>query len=105
MIPYWWTVPVAVLYFLVAYTTHRSNVNGGGWFYVNWLFGVLPVWPLLARYSKDIVFDSFVFDASMIIAYTISILYFTKSFQKFGPYQYAGCLVILAGLALFKKGV
>jgi hypothetical protein len=105
MLNYWWAIPIAVLYFLVAYTTSKTNFGGWSWFFVNWGWGLIPAWPLLARYSKNIVFDSFVFDAAMIVSYTISLLYFTKSFQKFGPYQYAGCLVILVGLALFKKGV
>ncbi len=106
MIPYWIWVPIVILdYIMCAYLTNRNNLSGGIWFWAMWSTGAIPIWAMVSKYSKDVVFDGMVFDIVMTITYTLSILYFTKAFQKFGPFQYAGCLAIMAGLFLFKKGV
>ncbi len=106
MIPYYVWIPLVVLdYALCAYLTNKNNLSGGIWFWAMWAMGFFPLWAYICKHSRDVVFDGMVFDVVMTITYTLSILYFTKSFQKLGVYQYIGCVAILAGLYLFKKGV
>lgn len=103
---YWIWVPLVIAdYILCAYLTHKNNLHGGAWFYFMWGMGFLPLWAFVCKYSKNVVFDGMLFDVLMTITYTLSILYFTKSFEKLGATQYIGLGTILCGLYLFKRGV
>ncbi len=105
MNPAWWLPIVALDYFVGAWLTYKVS-NGGSmiWFWMAWAGGCLPLWTMIARYSKDIVFDGILFDVTMTLVYTASILYFTKSFSKLGCQQYLSLVFIVGGLVFFKRG-
>jgi hypothetical protein len=101
----WWLPIVALEYFLCGWLTFK-NSNGAApvWFWLSWGASVIPIWPLISKYSKDLVRDGLIFDVTMTLVYTTSILYFTKSFSKFGANQYLGLLCVMGGMYLFKRG-
>lgn len=97
-------VPLVVLeYFVIGFLTVKNN-NAAGWSWLLWISGALPIWPLISRYSKDVVFDGLVFDICMTVTYTLTVFFLTKSFAKFSLTQYIGLSLILSGLFLFRKG-
>lgn len=102
---YLWAPLVFANYCLVAWLTFKNSSVGGTWFYAMWALGLVPLWPLIAKYSKDIVFDGLVYDILMTVGYTGAILVLTKSLGKMGPAQFAGLTMILGGLYFFKKGI
>lgn len=105
MNPICWLPFVALDYFVGAWLAHK-NSNGGApvWFWVSWATSLFPLWTIITRQSKDVVRDGIYFDVTMTLVYTVSILYFTKSFSKLGFNQYIGLTCVLGGMYLFKRG-
>lgn len=105
MNPIYWIPIVTLEYVLCAWLTYK-NSNGGApvWFWLSWGAGMIPLWTLIARQSRNVVLDGLIFDVTMTLVYTTSILYFTKSFSKFGLSQYLGLACLLGGMYLFKRG-
>lgn len=98
-------IPVVILqYLLIGFLTYKNNTSGG-WVAALWLAGAIPLWPLISRFSRDVVFDGLVFDVCMTVTYTLSVMFFTKAFYKFGLEQYMGLALILFGLFFFKRGI
>lgn len=105
MNPIYWLPIVAIEYFISAWLTHKNSNDGAPvWFWISWATSFIPLWTLIVRQSKDVVRDGLIFDVTMTLVYTTSILYFTKSFSKFGVNQYLGLLCVMGGMYLFKRG-
>lgn len=104
-ITYWWIPLVAIISILSAFFTVKSNTNGGIWVFIVLISSISPAWAWITRISKDIVFDSFIYDITASIFYTVALLYFSNSFHKFSNIQYAAILIILFGMLLFKRGL
>jgi hypothetical protein len=103
--PVWWLPIVMVEYTAIAWLTFKSNSTHLPIYnYLLWAVGCIPVWALVARYSKDVVRDGIYFDVAFTLVYTFAIMYFTKSYLKFGIFQYWGLTLVLFGLMLFKRG-
>ncbi len=96
----YWFVPVVCLSYVL--TAYLSNLKS---FWFIWLLNMVPLWAVVNKYSKDVVYDGVVFDVTMTISYTFAILYFTKSYGKLGLSQYLGLGMSLGGLFLFKRGL
>ena len=105
MVTYWWVPVIALISILSAFITIKSNVHGGIWVFIVLLSSINPAWAWITRISKDIVFDSFIYDITASIFYTVALLYFSNSFHKFSSIQYVSILIILFGMLLFKRGL
>lgn len=101
---YWWVIAVALVSFLSAFFTVKSNTQGGIWVFIVLISSISPAWAWITRISTDIVFDSFIYDITTSISYTIALLYFSHSFHKFTGTQYVAMVIILFGMLLFKRG-
>jgi hypothetical protein len=100
---YLWLILLTCIMIASAYTTNK--INDRTMFIINCLLPIIPTWPLIALYSKRVVFDGLLFDTVLTIVYTISILYFTDTFSHLRLHNYLGLLLILVGLIIFKIGV
>lgn len=99
MIQYWYVPIIFLSYSFLAYVSNKHN------FWVIWALGAIPYWALVNKYSKDVVYDGIVFDLVVTVSYTVSILYFTRSFYKLEASNYFGLALVFFGLYIFKRGL
>ncbi len=102
----WIWLPVVVLnYILCAWLTHKnSSSKEVMWFWISYATTLLPLWTIIARHSKNVLYDGMVYDVTMTVTYTFAIIYFTNSFSKLSYTNYFGILLILVGMYCFKQG-
>lgn len=105
---YWylsWVPFITGFYYFQSWLTVQNNLHGQKWFWFYFCTSLLSSWPIISRYSKDVVWDAFIFDVAMVMSYSIGLLYFTNSFSKFSNNQWIGIFLIMVGMFLFKKGI
>lgn len=100
-----WVPFVTLLYVIQSWLTIQNNNHGGKWFWIFFLASLFTPWVLISKFSKDIMFDAMIFDAILVLSYTLGLLYFTNSFSKFSYPQWIGIFLILVGMVVFKKGI
>jgi len=105
---YWylsWVPFITVFYFLQSWLTFKNNTDSNKWFWIYFSVTLISVWPIISKFSKDVVGDAFIFDIVMVLSYSIGLLYFTNSLSKFGYNQWIGIGLLFIGMILFKKGI
>ena len=65
------------------------------------LLGAVPMWPLVAAYSKRVAIDALFYDFFMIVTCTLSIILFSGA--KFTMWQWGGVVMCVAGLTMVMK--
>jgi presenilin-like A22 family membrane protease len=101
---YYWIIPVIFFYIFSAYSSIRINQGSNSWFFINWLVGLIPFWGLVAKYSKNVVFDGIVYDIVMTVTYLVAICIMTRTFENFSLIKILGIVVVLGGLLMLKVG-
>lgn len=95
-----WIPALIVLTALWAWMARQVNLNPSSlYFYV--IFLAIPVWPFIARLSKNLMFDGMMYDFIMTIAYTLTFV-FMGTGQNFNFIQWVGVFLSLVGLILMK---
>ena len=84
-----------------AFINKQNNDFGGKWFYFAWLISILPVFPLVARYSKNILIDGMIFDVILFLSYVGTMLYLGAG-EKFVLIQWIGLIITILGFILMK---
>ena len=98
-----WIVAVAAVMALSSWFSVQQNATGGkAWFFATWALGVIPLWALISRYSKDLVSDAVIYDSVVAIVYYIALVWFTGQWATLRWWQVAGFLMTLAGTFLVK---
>lgn len=101
---YLWVPLVIVVYMAMGYFSFRLNTDKGTlWFILNWLLPIIPIWSFIAMNTRRLVFDGLLFDVILIVVYTFSVMYFTKTFDTLKIHNYIGLTAMIIGLILFKK--
>ena len=96
-----WIIFVFATSGLSAFISKRANdTKLWTWVFFGYLMGPCGVWPLVAKYSKDLVFDAFLYDA-IVLAGFFTTLWFI-GVEKFGTWHWIGSSMMLLGLILFK---
>ena len=67
-----------------------------------WITGIFPLWLILSKYSKNLVFDGILFDCVLLLTYTIITMRLTN--YKFTINFFIGFIFIISGLFLIKRG-
>jgi hypothetical protein len=67
-----------------------------------WALGLIPLWGVVSRYSKNILIDGLLYDILMFLTYSISLCIFTKSWEKFTLINYIGLVGIIGGFICLK---
>lgn len=102
---YWVWVPAAVLlYIICAFFTKWAN-DDLSWrpviaLYVLNCFGL---WPLIARFSKNVVVDGLLYDLIIFFSFYLTMLYLGAA-EKFTFTQWVGTGMLAAGLIVIKVG-
>lgn len=98
-----WVLVLAALMVASSYFSYRQNISSDKlWFFATWGIGVIPMWPLVSRFSKNIVADAVVYDTTITIVYYVALLYFTSQFGTVRWWQALGFFMALSGSLLVK---
>lgn len=84
-----------------AWINWKNNLLGGQWFLYAWLISILPVFPLIARYSKNILLDGMIFDVIIFLSYVGTMIYLGAG-EKFVNSQWFGLAITIIGFILMK---
>ncbi len=98
-----WIPALIILTIVWALIAKQVNLNPNS-YYFYFLFLAIPVWPFVARHSKNLMFDGMVYDALMTIVYTMTFVVIAAG-SNFTMLQWVGCFVSLIGLLMMKAPV
>jgi len=105
MIQYLWIIALFITSVLAAYFSYRSNVtNDFKWTVYLWALNLLPLWALIARYSKNILFDGILYDILLTVIYTVTMMWFMSRSVSFSVTQVICMIVMVIALIVFKVG-
>jgi hypothetical protein len=96
---------IPILFIIIVISSWLSvklnSTNKSTWLIILYGLSLIQVWPFVAKFSKDIIFDALLYDILVVLIYTFSIIYFSKHFSiTIG--QYIGVGFIFLGLIVFK---
>lgn len=100
-----WITLCIIYYSFAAWLSKKLNDDPECWRWFWMLVGIqiLGIWPLVAKYSKNLVFDAMLFDFILLIVYW-STLFFLGAGKNMTPMQGVAVGIILAGLLMYKLG-
>jgi hypothetical protein len=101
---YWIWVPILAVYCVIlAYFTKRLNDYRTTFLF--WLVYFLPIvcnlWPVIAKYSKNLVFDGLLYDAIVFLTFYGTMLWMGAG-QNFTTRQWVACFVIIVAMIVLK---
>lgn len=96
-------IPAVVIYYLIyAWCSKRYNDTPTALrFWVLYLTNLFPVWMIVARYSKDMLFDGVLYDILAFSAF-IAGLILLGSGDRFTMGQWIGLVVVVVGFLMMK---
>jgi hypothetical protein len=97
-------IPAAIIFYTIAAICTKfanDNPDSWKWVFVLYFIQAIGIWPIMAKFSKNIVFDSFLFDFIIFTTY-FTILFSMGAGSKFTPTQWAGAGIIILGFILLK---
>ena len=102
--PAWISITMILCVFW-GYMTMKANAPDSSW---NWVVGLyfvnlLSVWPLIARYSKDVIFDGLLYDVVIFFVFYGTVMAFGAT-ARFTAWQWAGTGVVIIGFLILKLG-
>lgn len=103
---YYWSIPaVCAMYVLYAYLMKQNNVyQTAFWFWAMSIVGAFPLWSIVSKYSKHLLFDTFIYDFCMLVAQTATLI-ILGSASGFSTVQWFGLGLCVAGLLLIRIGL
>ena len=101
--PYWLWIPLTVAYYgFYAYLSRQSNTFGGNWSLLMFITGaVCPLWLIISRSTKNLLFDGILYDTLMFLAFVLTLIVLGEG-SKWGIIQYSGLFLVITGLVLLK---
>lgn len=93
-------IPLEIVFNVVQAWLSSKIQTGRFFFYLVWIFGSLPLWAIVAKYSKNIYVDALIYDSILVVSYSLSLLYFTQTELK--PVNIVGLLLIFIAMVLIK---
>ena len=96
-----WMIAVGVVCSAQAYFSHLNNQHGGKYAIFLYMCGLFPIWTMVSRYSKNLVFDGIFYDIIVTISFALALIFFSG--QTFKPINWLGLAIIIFGLILIKR--
>ena len=92
-----WVPAIIAFYSFYAYLSKTYNETRT-WktFVVLLLVGVCPCWPIVCRFSKNLLFDSVLYDNLMFLAFAGTLVLLGTGYH-FRYWQWIGLVLIVAG--------
>jgi hypothetical protein len=99
----WWLI--AVLFYMgQAWVSNKQNLNGGYWFWIAVFYSALPVWPLIAKASKNLLIDGMIYDVVLFFSYALTLM-FLGCAKAFTAVQWMGFALVMVGFLLLKARI
>lgn len=93
-------IPIEIIvYTISAYLSTKINASKT-FLLLTWMINVLPLWVVVAKYSKNLFFDAILYDGILIVTYTIALAYFTQITLK--PINMIGLLLLFIAVIMIK---
>ena len=100
MFHYWW-IPASIIFYIAMAWMSVYAKNGWGWVIAMMLLQCFGLWPIIARYSKNIVFDAIIFDTLILLTF-FGVLMLMGQMESFKTSQWIGLVLAIAGILLMK---
>lgn len=100
---YWW-IAIWSFYCLQAWVANKNNQLGGKWLVIAIIYSALPVWPIISRFSKNLLFDGIIYDMILFLSYVVTLL-LLGSGKTFNTVQWVGLACVILGVVLMKARV
>lgn len=103
LMQYWWVIVTIASSMLAGYLSYKANVSKQtSWAIYLWALNILPIWAIVARYSKRILFDGILYDTLLVITYTSTVLFLTNKSAPLNTIQTISVIIIVLSLIVFK---
>lgn len=102
MISYWW-VPILILWYsFYGYFSVKNNHSQeyDRWFWISLVFGLFPLWAWVSKNSKNLVFDSMLYDVFLFLSFNLVLIFFHV--EKLSPINLFGICLIFIGFILMR---
>ena len=101
---YWW-VPLTILYYcLYSYISKLgNNTESYKYLILLYILGLVSIWPVVARFSKNIVADGILFDF-IIIGSFYGTMFAIGAGKGLSLLQLFGGLMAIGGILMMKVG-
>ena len=97
----WYWIVFTIFSCIAAKISLLSSQHGGKWFFLIWFIYIVPFFPLLTIWSKNLLIDSLVYD--FIILFTYTGIYIASGVSKsFSLVQYIGLTLTILGFIMMK---
>jgi len=93
-------IPAAILFNIIQAWLSTKVAGDGKFFFFVWIWGCLPIWALVARYSKNLFIDAILYDSIIVVTYSLAILCFTHTQLKM--INVVGLFLLFLSLFLIK---
>jgi dolichyl-phosphate-mannose--protein O-mannosyl transferase len=97
MVSYWWLIPLSILMVVNAFLSAKASSERYA-FILLWVLSVVPIWPLVAKYSRNIVLDAMIYDSAIAVTYGVAIIYFSQT--TLSPKIIIGTIMCISGVIL-----
>jgi hypothetical protein len=103
MTPHIWWVPLVVVYYVVySWLSKQNNDIGGKWLWMMFVWGAIcPMWIIVSRISKNLLFDGMLYDNLMFLTYVGTMMYL-GSHAKLAGHQWFGLGLVVFGSVLMR---
>jgi len=98
-----WVPATFIYYGIYALIANKSNLTHERfWLIATFICGALcPLWMLVSRYSKDLMFDGLLYDIVILLSY-VAAMFYVGRMESFGPLNYFGIFLLVIGMILVK---
>jgi hypothetical protein len=98
-----WVIVLVILMTGSAYCSCQQNITGlKTWFFATWALGLIPMWAIVSRYSKNIVADAVLYDTTVALVYYLALLAFTGQYSTIRWWQVLGFVMAASGAFIAK---
>ena len=105
---YWVWIPSVILLYIVCglwstWANDKTDPNSFRWVWALYLLNIGGLWPWVARFSNNIVFDSLLYDLLIFFSFYCTVWYLGAA-SDFTRLQVMGSLLVVAGFLMLKVG-
>jgi hypothetical protein len=103
MLYYWWVPSTFLFYAVYSWFSVKSNQTGEiKWAYIAYALGALcPFWIVVARYSKNLIFDGLLYDNMILGGFLVTTTALGVGIG-FSTHNWVGVGLVVAGFILMK---
>jgi len=105
----WWFyliwIPIVIIYYSI-YALISKKINDGyhwGWIIVLFLIQALGFWPIVAKFSKNIILDGILYDSIIVLSFYVTMIILGVA-NEFSLIQYIGMSIAFIGFMMLKFG-